>query len=86
MWPRGDHHAAVSSAQGGLPSYSVHKNDDFVALLTIHPINPGHVMVVPKAHVESCYGDPLRLGTLPSKRSADALDWGHCYAAGRIIG
>ena len=63
MWPRGDHHAAVSSAQGGLPSYSVHKNDDFVALLTIHPINPGHVMVVPKAHVESCYGDPLRLYT-----------------------
>ena len=41
--------------QGELPSYRVYEDNNFIVLLTIHPINPGHVMVVPKAHVESFY-------------------------------
>ena len=41
--------------RGDLPSYRVYEDDDFVVLLTIHPINPGHAMVVPRAHVDSFY-------------------------------
>lgn len=39
--------------QGDLPTYRVYENDNFVVMLDIHPINPGHVLVVPKAHVDS---------------------------------
>ena len=41
--------------RGDLPSYRVYEDDGFVVLLTIHPINPGHAMVVPRAHVDSFY-------------------------------
>ena len=38
-----------------LPSHRVYEDDDFVVLLSMHPINPGHAMVVPKAHIDSFY-------------------------------
>ncbi len=41
--------------RGDLPSYRVYEDDSFVVLLTVHPINPGHVLVVLKAHVGSFY-------------------------------
>ena len=41
--------------QGDLPSHRVYEDHDFVVLLTIHPVNPGHAMVVPKKHIESFY-------------------------------
>ncbi len=41
--------------QGDLPSHKVYEDHDFVVLLTIHPVNPGHAMVVPKRHIGSFY-------------------------------
>jgi histidine triad (HIT) family protein len=41
--------------RGDLPSHRVYEDDDFVVLLTTHPINPGHAMVVPRAHIDSFY-------------------------------
>jgi len=33
-----------------LPSYSVFEDPNYVAFLDIRPMNPGHTLVVPKAH------------------------------------
>lgn len=37
--------------KGNIPAYKIHEDDDIVAFLDIHPINPGHVLVIPKMHV-----------------------------------
>jgi histidine triad (HIT) family protein len=36
--------------QGVIPSATVLETDDAVAFLDIHPVNKGHVLVVPRAH------------------------------------
>jgi histidine triad (HIT) family protein len=41
--------------RGELPRHQVYENDDFLVLLTIAPVNPGYVMVVPKAHIANFY-------------------------------
>jgi histidine triad (HIT) family protein len=41
--------------RGDLPSYRVYEDDLFTVLLTIYPINPGHLMVVTNQHIESFY-------------------------------
>lgn len=35
---------------GDIPSYKVYEDDDFFAFLDIRPLNPGHVLVIPKKH------------------------------------
>jgi len=35
-----------------MPSHKVFEDEHTVAFLDINPINPGHVLVVPKAHTE----------------------------------
>ena len=63
--------------RGDSPSYRVYEDDDFVVLLTIHPINPGHAMVVPKAHIDSFYQVEDRLYIsmmLLVKRLANAIN------------
>ncbi len=35
-----------------IPSTSVYEDDHIYAFLDINPVNPGHVLVVPKVHVE----------------------------------
>jgi len=35
-----------------MKSHQVYNDDQCVAFLDIHPINPGHVLVVPKVHAE----------------------------------
>lgn len=37
------------------PSYKVYEDTEFIVMLDIHPINPGHLLVVTKEHVESYY-------------------------------
>ena len=39
--------------QGELPSSIVHENEHVIAFLDINPINPGHVLIVPKQHYGS---------------------------------
>jgi histidine triad (HIT) family protein len=38
---------------GDLPAHRVLEDDGFVAFLDIRPLFPGHVLVVPRAHVET---------------------------------
>ena len=35
---------------GESPSYKIYEDDDVLAFLDIYPINPGHTLVIPKAH------------------------------------
>jgi histidine triad (HIT) family protein len=35
--------------------YRVYEDHDFVVMLAIHPTNPGHLLVVPKMHINSFY-------------------------------
>ncbi|MCL6595440.1 MAG: HIT domain-containing protein [Firmicutes bacterium] len=37
-------------ARGDLPSYRVLDGDDVIAFLDIHPVAPGHTLVVPRRH------------------------------------
>ena len=44
-----------SLVRGDLPSHRAYEDENFIVMLTIHPVNPGHVMVVTKEHIESFY-------------------------------
>lgn len=35
---------------GEIPSYKVYEDEEFYAFLDIRPVNPGHVLVIPKKH------------------------------------
>lgn len=35
---------------GELPSYKVYEDDNTLAFLDINPVNPGHILIVPKRH------------------------------------
>jgi len=37
---------------GDIPSYKIYEDDDVFAFLDIHPIVPGHTLVIPKKQVE----------------------------------
>ena len=36
---------------GSSPASVVHQDDAAIAFMTVEPVNPGHVLVIPKAHV-----------------------------------
>ncbi len=38
--------------KGEIPSFKVAEDNDFLAFLSIAPINPGHTLVIPKKHSE----------------------------------
>jgi histidine triad (HIT) family protein len=40
-------------AAGQIPAKKVHEDDEFVAFHDIHPWAPVHILLVPKAHIES---------------------------------
>lgn len=37
---------------GEFESSKVYEDDSILAFMTIQPVNPGHVLVIPKKHVE----------------------------------
>lgn len=37
-------------AAGSIPAAKLHEDDEVVAFLDIHPVNLGHLLVVPKSH------------------------------------
>lgn len=37
-------------ARDELPAFKVHETDTVLAFLDIHPVNPGHTLVIPKQH------------------------------------
>jgi histidine triad (HIT) family protein len=46
---------------GELPGQIIWQDEDFAALLDINPINPGHVLLVPKLEIESVFDLPAAL-------------------------
>jgi histidine triad (HIT) family protein len=36
--------------KGDIPSYKIWEDEKVFAFLDVHPINPGHVLVIPKQH------------------------------------
>lgn len=44
--------------KGEIPSYKVYEDDRVLAFLDIKPVNPGHTLVVTKAHYENIEAVP----------------------------
>ncbi len=40
---------------GEIPSYKVYEDDKTLAFLDIRPVNPGHTLVIPKAHAKNIF-------------------------------
>jgi Diadenosine tetraphosphate (Ap4A) hydrolase and other HIT family hydrolases len=38
---------------GEIPSYKIYEDDNAFAFLDIKPVNPGHVLVIPKKHYQN---------------------------------
>lgn len=38
--------------KGDIPAHKVYEDEKVIAFLDIHPINPGHTLVVPKAQID----------------------------------
>ncbi len=58
---------------GEIPGRFVWRDDTVVAFLTIEPIRPGHVLVVPRAEVDHWV-------------DLDATTWGHVAEVARVVG
>jgi len=37
---------------GKIPAYKIYEDKDFIAILDIAPVNPGHVLLIPKKHFQ----------------------------------
>lgn len=42
---------------GEIPCYNIYEDDSVIAFLDIHPLNPGHALVVPKQHAENVFAN-----------------------------
>lgn len=38
--------------KGEIPAHKIYEDDRVIALLDIHPINPGHALVIPKKQID----------------------------------
>lgn len=45
-------------AQGEIPATKLYEDDTTFAFLDIHPVNPGHALVIPKTHYENIFSAP----------------------------
>jgi histidine triad (HIT) family protein len=43
---------------GEIPAHKVYEDDTYIAFLDIHPKSPGHVQVIPKAHIRWVWDVP----------------------------
>ncbi len=41
--------------RGDLPSFKIYEDDETLAFLDIHPVNPGHTLVIPKEHATNIF-------------------------------
>lgn len=44
--------------RGEIPSTKIYEDEKFLAFLDINPVNPGHVLVIPKRHFEDASTTP----------------------------
>jgi len=63
-------------AAGALPAHRVYEDDRILAFLDLHPIRPGHTLVIPKAHhvwFEDLPGDLAAAIAICGQRLARAM-------------
>ncbi len=48
--------------RGEIPCIPLLETDDVIAFMDIHPVNPGHALVVPKAHHPTLFDMPSECG------------------------
>ena len=48
-------------AQRQIPAHVVHEDDDILAFLDIHPVRPGHVLIIPRQHYDYFEDMPAEL-------------------------
>jgi histidine triad (HIT) family protein len=84
---------------GEVPSWKVHEDTDVVAFLDIHPVNIGHVVIIPRQHFENLYDTPdevlqkmivvIKKISVAVKRAANAdginIEMNNDSAAGQVI-
>lgn len=73
--------------KGEIPSHKVFEDENYLAFLSIRPINPGHTLVIPKAHTDYFFDlEDKELGDLliKSKPIAKALKKAFNPKTGRI--
>ncbi|MDO8482831.1 MAG: HIT family protein [bacterium] len=84
---------------GELPSSKIYEDENVLAFLDIHPVNPGHTLVVTKKHFEGIHDTPDDLickivltakkiaGAIQSKLGADGVNIGmnNGKEAGQIV-
>jgi histidine triad (HIT) family protein len=61
---------------GEIPCHKIYEDEDTFAFLDIHPVQPGHVLVVPKQEVQFVWDleDPIYLALMTTtKKLADRL-------------
>ena len=60
--------------RGEIPCFQVFENEWTLAFMDINPVNPGHVLVIPKVHAESIFTleEPFLRATVPSRRELPA--------------
>ena len=46
---------------GTLPAFRLWESDLFIAILDIHPINPGHTFLIPKQQIDNIFDLPDEL-------------------------
>ncbi len=80
---------------GKIPSYKVYEDNSFVAILDINPANPGHLVLLPKAHMSSLMEmseqDMFKFFTIARALSLSLLEFGaegvnFLYAMGETAG
>ena len=70
-----------------IPANKIWEDENFLAFLSIEPINPGHVLVIPKKHVDYIFDmEDLELGKMliACKPIAKALKEAFKPASGKI--
>jgi len=67
---------------GDIPAYKIYEDEHFLAFLDIHPQSPGHVQVIPKAHIRWVWDVPNIEGYFAvarkialAQRQAFQTDW-----------
>ena len=87
-------------SQHEIPSKVLYETDDVIAFLDIHPLAPGHTVVIPKAHASTVTGltagavGPFFLGvqkvthTIETALKPDGFNigWNHGEAGGQAVG
>lgn len=75
--------------QGELPGHFVHEDDRCVAIMTIQPMRPGHVLVIPREEIDHWDDLPLDLAAHlmgVSRRVAKAIKRAFpCQRVGLLI-